>query len=171
MHNFASLPKTHISIIEENYRQVFDNVWPDSQQIIVSYRRDRESRETIEDRERKRERGGGERERESYPRISQPATPQMKHTWVVLDLARIIPHPRLSSTHRANTATHVEQTHTRDYVYTVNEEIYGCTSVVARNLRTPRSLAKKKRSHPLGKIILAVCAFAWYLIFYVTRIF
>lgn len=67
-----------------------------------------------------RERGGeGEREREKererarYPRISQPATPQMKHTWVVLDLARIIPHPRLSSTHRANTATHVEQTHTR----------------------------------------------------------
>lgn len=73
----------------------------------------------------------------------------MKHTWVVLDLARIIPHPRLSSTHRANTATHVEQTHTRDSVYTVNEEIYGCTSA---SKSSHASIAREKKEPiPPGK--------------------
>lgn len=87
-------------------------------------------------------------ERERHPRISQPATPQMKHTWVVLDLARIIPHPRLSTTHRANTATHVEQTHTRDSVCTVNEEIYGCTGSKSSHASITR---EKKKSSSHGK--------------------
>jgi len=87
-------------------------------------------------------------ERERYPQISQPATPQMKHTWVVLDLARIIPHPRLSSTHRANTATHVEQTHTHATLYTRSMKRY--MDEQCRNLRTPRLLAKK-RAYPSGK--------------------
>lgn len=112
-------------------------------------------------------------ERERYPRISQPATPQMKHTWVVLDLARIIPHPRLSTTHRANTATHVEQTHTRDSrVHGQWRDIWRyerCLEIFAR-----LDCSRKKRAYPLGKITPAVHVpliwNLWHWKFYLTRL-
>lgn len=122
LHNPAIPARLVLSINEEDRRRIFDNVQSDSRQIIVSHQ-EGWWRFEVEGRKRKTERGarrGRESKRESYPRISQPATPQMKHTWVVLDLARIIPHPRLSYTHRANTS------------YACRTNIYTHTHVRAR---------------------------------------